>query len=1449
MLKLVVSGSIPFKKMAEELGMSAAEVHAAVKRAAGAGLIDIIDRNHREVKKDALYKFLAGQGLRSFPLKPGALTRGMPTAHAAPPLSEKLRLNDDLPPVWPDKEGRVRGYELLPLYRSVPFAAKRDPRLYEYLALVDAIRGGRTREKKMAVDELRKRLFPQKDVTMSIGSYGITENDIMAWTATYTGSEQVLPDIIRRLVSFLVPREDIVQLRFDAHKAVFGNGYDGLLETRRPNIFSNTATSVWELSVQECEVAKLNKDYRKRSGNSLGIDKSRTTYIALTGRKLSPEIKEKWLQKKRAEGEWADVRLHDAVDIAYWLSQAPAVHHWLCGVMGRSVEGLETADKYFNSWSSRTEPSLTPAVVMAGRTNERMAVENWLKGGPQSFIAVADTREESAVFVCSVILSAQEIFKNDWLPRTLIVTTKTAWDTLQKQIGDMSDSPLIILPVFQDFDGNTYGFRGHYVFWPREHGRCRKSDPRNIDLLPLQRQQLADALREAWSVDDDEKNASKLANDSGGKLAALQRLLGYNPPPPDWINEGYGDIYASLLLIGGWDHDNPVDKASISRLSCRNEQDVDQVRTRLLNVADAPLRTQGRCTKWRSSIDAWHLFDRYISQSMLDRFARICIEVLGVASARYDVPQEERIFSSYDERILVSSALRRGLAESLAYLVTEYSPSSHMRLDRQRFVDDIIQGIFKNSTWKLWATLGEDLIVLAEASPIVFLEAVKSVRRRKSANLKQLFAQDRGNDGFAECCQSGLLWALEVLAWYSGSYSTVVKELAALLDLDDGGSYENRPEKALIGLFEPVIRQCGCTNEQRIIALQQLSKTKPNVAWLVVHAVLQQCAGGAVVQHNCRPQFRLQGLPVVSEQFSPKEIADFLNALREIAGKLIGDNPRYLMALFEDRGADAIIDDVIIIIETHLSELKSFEQADIVRFQNQLRQWVSHQYLRGEINESTQRKRIGKVKELINALNSGDLVKDSVWLFTDHVVLCDPVEWGDDFDKKDERLEELRRGAIKKIMNGENALERIVELSKGVLQPRFVGRTLSFVDASRSFETDIFRRVLGRGECENAMAYSYYYTIAEHLGISWLIAVAEKLLLSDRTKDAVGLLVNHVSTPGIRKWIYEKDAEVQDAYWKQVRMVLPEFSDNVDFTYMVNSLLKLNRWGQTLEMTNWSLRKKIGLPEDYIRILEHPLKDALPEEIENGKQCDSFDRLIAKIFTMLDKNNVDIQRIIPLEVFYMDVLEHTQRPVKYLYQQLADHPEFFVQLICSMYRSSSEQDEEALTQIEKEKVENKIRIGFKLLYGWRGYPGKGLPLDQRDIKLKEWCDVVLLEVQKAEREVIGQQKVGEVLSRVPCAEEDGIWPCRVARVYMELEEYEHISEGMSVARYNNRGVTTRGMTEGGMQERELAMAYQNDADKIRDMYPETAKLLENMARGYLAEAEYFDREDEKYIDP
>ena len=141
--------------LANELFMSQSEVSEALFRDRYAGLVN---DSKRLVHRESLLELLTHGVKYVFPQKPGAVVRGIPTAHSAPPLSELIHSKESVY-VWRDDEGTVRGEEIEPLYPTVPKAAKIDKAFYELVALVDAIRVGKTREYELAVDGLKKRIL------------------------------------------------------------------------------------------------------------------------------------------------------------------------------------------------------------------------------------------------------------------------------------------------------------------------------------------------------------------------------------------------------------------------------------------------------------------------------------------------------------------------------------------------------------------------------------------------------------------------------------------------------------------------------------------------------------------------------------------------------------------------------------------------------------------------------------------------------------------------------------------------------------------------------------------------------------------------------------------------------------------------------------------------------------------------------------------------------------------------------------------------------------------------------------------------------------------------------------------------------------------------------------------------------------------------------------------
>ncbi|KAA5548892.1 hypothetical protein F0145_04745 [Adhaeribacter rhizoryzae] len=157
LLKIVAYNNKEWRNIdvAHDIHISPSEVSEALNRCKIAGLID---SKKRKVNLNSFYEFII-YGLKYvFPVEPGAVVKGVPTAHSASPIKDYIAAGNDIY-VWPYAKGTVRGQAIEPLYNTLPQIVQQDDIFYELLAIVDTFRVGRVREINIATEELKKRLL------------------------------------------------------------------------------------------------------------------------------------------------------------------------------------------------------------------------------------------------------------------------------------------------------------------------------------------------------------------------------------------------------------------------------------------------------------------------------------------------------------------------------------------------------------------------------------------------------------------------------------------------------------------------------------------------------------------------------------------------------------------------------------------------------------------------------------------------------------------------------------------------------------------------------------------------------------------------------------------------------------------------------------------------------------------------------------------------------------------------------------------------------------------------------------------------------------------------------------------------------------------------------------------------------------------------------------------
>ena len=302
-------------------------------------------------------------------------------------------------------------------------------------------------------------------------------------------------------------------------------------------------------------------------------------------------------------------------------------------------------------------------------------------------------------------------------------------------------------------------------------------------------------------------SSRELAGIGGDRLSALLRNLrgpGTVPPYPTWNN---ARLIAQAGLAGKWDGKNAADQKALENLLKKEYGEwIETLRSDALR-SDSPLIQ--RDEKWRFVVrgEAWSALGNRITDEDLDRLEDTAVVVLGERDPKFDLPKEERFSASIrgkqlpyssrscpissEERFLASirgkqlkhsRLLREGMAETLALVGSRLEALSECSFGKAKTVATrTVRQLLNNADWDRWASLDSLLPLLAEAAPNEFLDAVESALEDLiQSPFHEVFAQESNGDIGGGNYMSGLLWALETLAWHPDFLSRVAVILSDL---------------------------------------------------------------------------------------------------------------------------------------------------------------------------------------------------------------------------------------------------------------------------------------------------------------------------------------------------------------------------------------------------------------------------------------------------------------------------------------------------------------------------------------------------------------------------------------------------------------------------------------------------------------------------------------------
>ncbi|OFV81033.1 MAG: hypothetical protein A2W26_08970 [Acidobacteria bacterium RBG_16_64_8] len=1241
---------------------------------------------------------------------------------------------------------------------------------------------------------------------------------LKAW-ADRLDSRAELPRLIRDLVN--ATAKPPISISFRASEGTDLSGWDGRVTVDKGNALIPDGASGWELSTRKDIEKKANQDYEQRTQHPEDLEPASATYVSVTLRRWPG--KRAWAKIRREERVWRDVRSYDADDLEAWLDIAPAVHDRLSRYLGVSPEGSVGLETFWRNWTESTDPPLNAKIVTAGRSQTIQQIHErfqaWAQRKMQTIEIRAGSREEAlAVFAASVFLlpdDARETIRS----RCLVVETLAAWRDL---VG--SKEPLILVPRFNPKEEIAAALRNQHLV-------VLLLDPADGDApsaIQVGRLSREEVSQELISGGIPEQRAKELGVVARRGLPHLVRELAVHPVErPRWASSTVGQKIAPLLLAGAWSDSMEADQRIIERLTHSPYREVCRELTLWANEPDPPLKRVKDRWSFVSHQEAWKVLAPLLTTQDLELLIEISTEVLSVPDPAFDLPDANRwIARAIGAAPRHSEYLREGLCEALALAgafseeirTNSISPSAEYA---QRAVRKLLE--CANNEWKVWASLSGELTLIAEAAPDEFLEAALTGVEGSAPVLRNLF-HDKDASFFSSSPHTGLLWALETLAWDPDYLGQATQALAGLAKIDPGGKLSNRPQRSLRGIFLPWHPQTLATLEQRFDAIDSVLRDYPEPGWRLLCDTLPEAH--AVGMNAPHARFRHWGKEEPSK-LTRVEYARAIQCSVERVLHHVGASGARWADLIE--ALPYLSDDQHKLVVAQLENLNvgRLEKRDRARMWHSLRKLLAVHRSFSDADWALPSDRIDALASILSRLTPPDLTARYAWLFSYNPDL--PEGRDRDWEARDREAETQRHKALEEIFQ-KSGLKGILQLLAEVNEPGVLGLTLgrmpllgdaveSFLQENLSHE-DPRRATMARGVCVGAV---------EKQGREWL----EKLtaVRADSwaaSKRAQLLLCLPADT---RSWdlVAQSGASVEQAYWEGVvTFLIPPASA----LPAIQKLLGVQRPSAAAVV---AYRANHGgmpvLGQVIASILE-----SLPKESDlTNMDAYIIDELLA---TLEPTDEVPEDRIAGIEWILLPLLEHGRHRPRFLFARLARDPQFYIDVLRLVYRA---EDEEKKVVSKQEQL--RAQLGHQLLDGWRSSPGShaGGGLDRE--ALSDWVRAARKLAEEYKRGTIADQMIGQMLSGCP-AGTDGIWPHEAIRdLFQEVRSVE-LERGFQIGRFNSRGVVSKAMFEGGVKERSLAEEYRRSAKKITNRWPRAAAVLRRMADSYESDARREDAEAE-----
>jgi len=877
-------------------------------------------------------------------------------------------------------------------------------------------------------------------------------------------------------------------------------------------------------------------------------------------------------------------------------------------------------------------------------------------------------------------------------------------------------------------------------------------------------------------------------------------------------------------MVGAWHTESKADRQILSKLSGGCYSKVEETITDLLGIEDCPVWLAGEHCGVISKIDALFAIGRFLTKKSLKNFLKLAYQVLSESDPSLELPEDQQWAAAiYDKVRKHSTTLRNGVCETLVLLSVHGNTLFQDRLDVEWLVSNLIRDLLEPLTIDTLLSHEGDLPRYAEAAPAEFLRILEEDLKQPSPVLLEIL-KPSDSGVFGSCPRTGVLWALECVAWNPRYLSRVSKILARLSETEINDNWVNRPINSLWAIYRSWFPQTAASVDLRVKGLEMLVRKFPDVGWQI--CIQQFGIDSQIGMASYRPRWRADASGagrVISglEQckFDDKALALALSMDEDkYDSKKLGDLIERLDGIsLENR------DVVWKLVDTWAQENADETAKDELR--SQIRRFALSRDGRKLSSDIRERARDTYMK-----LEPRNVTIRYRWLFTDgrmDIPIDEAKDELPDFSKREERVHKLRAEAIEDIWI-ERGIGGILSLLEASRAAHVVGRYAALRVTDLATAISVLQACLSAESGLGQRVDKFMQAFIPHIDASLQPGLLS--IITENTTDDQKVRILCCAPCDYRTWrvLDQQSQGIRDRYWQEVNPYWIDYTE-AGTNDLVDRFLAAGRPRAAFRLVEWRLKKvKTSRLKRLLLALATTSTEPYDTPVPDGSGVsEAMDALGTRAGVTTDE-------MAWLEFAFIKALEHSAHGIPNLERQIEESPILFVQVLALPHKRSDEGQDPANWRIEDtDQRDAAIAAACRLLRIISRIPGTNSDGTIDTDRLQHWVVEVRRLCVKYCRIDMGDFFIGQILSNAP-SDASGLWPCRSVCDVMESVQSERIAYGFHLGVNNARGVHVRG--EGGGQERELSARYGQLARRLDFEYPYVSSVLERIARGYDAEA-------------